>query len=83
MLNLMLIPSMANSEEVIMRASVTIDDGLYNKALELADPARGKVERFHEALKTFVRVQLAKRLAKAGATMPEMPDVSRRRPAVT
>lgn len=83
MLNLMLISSMANSEEVIMRASVTIDDGLYNKALELADPARGKVERFHEALKTFVRVQLAKRLAKEGATMPEMPDVSRRRPAVT
>lgn len=65
-----------------MRATVTIDDELYNKALELADPAMDTAELFREALETFVRVQLAKRLAESGATMPEMPDVPRRRPGI-
>lgn len=63
-----------------MKTTVTIDDDLYNKALELADPAMDKADLFHEALKIFVRVRLAKRLSAAGASMPEMPDVPRRRP---
>ncbi|OZB57766.1 MAG: DUF2191 domain-containing protein, partial [Thiomonas sp. 13-66-29] len=55
-----------------MRTTVTIDDALYEKALEVADPAMDKADLFREAIKTFVRVQAAKRLAALGATMPEM-----------
>ena len=62
-----------------MRTTVTIDDGLYEKALEVADPNMDKSDLFKEAIKTFVRVQAAKRLAALGGTMPEMEDVPRRR----
>lgn len=62
-----------------MRTTVTIDDDLYEKALEVADPAMDKADLFREAIKTFVRVQAAKRLAALGATMPEMRDVPRQR----
>ncbi len=62
-----------------MRTTVTIDDELYNKALEVADPAMDKADLFREAIKTFVRVRAAQRLAALGATMPEMSDVPRRR----
>jgi len=63
-----------------MRTTVTIDDELYNKALEVADPSMDKADLFREAIKTFVRVRAAKRLASLGASMPEMPEVPRRRP---
>jgi len=62
-----------------MRTTVIIDDDLYNKALEMADPAMDKADLFREAVKTFVRVQVAKRLAALGSATPEMPDVPRRR----
>lgn len=62
-----------------MRTTVTIDDDLYEKALEVSDPSMDKADLFREAIKTFVRVQAAKRLASLGATMPEMEDVPRRR----
>lgn len=61
-----------------MRTTVTIDDELYNKALEMADPAMDKADLFREAIKTFVRVQAARRLAALGGAMPDMPDVPRR-----
>ncbi len=64
-----------------MRTTVTIDDDLYNEALQVADPAMDKADLFREAIKTFVRVQAAKRLAALGATTPKMPDVPRRRGA--
>jgi hypothetical protein len=38
-----------------------------------------KADLFREAIKTFVRVQAAKRLAALGTTMPEMQDAPRRR----
>ncbi len=63
-----------------MRTTVTIDDELYEKALEVADPAMDKAEIFREAIKTFVRVQAAKRLAALGGTMPEIREIPRRRP---
>ncbi|GAC1407707.1 MAG: type II toxin-antitoxin system VapB family antitoxin [Burkholderiaceae bacterium] len=63
-----------------MRTTVTIEDELYNKALEVADPAMDKAELFREAIKTFVRVQSGKRLAALGSAAPEMLDVPRRRP---
>lgn len=62
-----------------MRTTVTIDDLLYEKALEVADPAMDKADIFREAMKTFVRVQAAKRLAALGGSMPDVPDIPRRR----
>ena len=62
-----------------MRTTVTIDDALYAKALEVADTNMDKSDIFREAIKTFVRVQTAKRLAALGGTMPEIQDVPRRR----
>lgn len=55
------------------------DDELYRKALELADPGMDKADLFREAIKTFVRVHAAKRLAALGGSMPEMAEVPRRR----
>ncbi|MDZ7783947.1 MAG: type II toxin-antitoxin system VapB family antitoxin [Halioglobus sp.] len=62
-----------------MRTTLTIDDELYEKALELADPGMNKAELFREAINTFVRVQAAKRLAALGGSAPDMRDISRRR----
>jgi Arc/MetJ family transcription regulator len=62
-----------------MRTTVTIDDALYQKALEMADPDMDKTEIFREAMKTFVRIQAAKRLAALGGTLPEMADIPRER----
>ncbi len=62
-----------------MRTTVTIDDALYEKALEVADPSMDKADLFREAIKTFVRVQAAKRLAALGSTMPQMQEIPRRR----
>jgi len=60
---------------------VTIDDELYRRALEVADPGIDKAELFREAMKVFVRVQAAKRLAALGGKAPRMKAVPRRRPA--
>lgn len=62
-----------------MRTTVTIDDALYERALEVADPGMDKADLFREAIKTFVRVQAAKRLASLGAAMPQMQEIPRRR----
>lgn len=64
-----------------MRTTVTIDDELYQKALELADPDMDKNDLFREAVKVFVRVQAGKRLAALGGKAPMIEDVPRRRPA--
>jgi|TARA_R110000824_G_scaffold40490_4_gene121400 Arc/MetJ family transcription regulator len=63
-----------------MRITITIDDALYEKALELAEPGLcTPSEIFQEAMKTYVRVQTARRLIALGGTAPEMPDTFRRR----
>jgi hypothetical protein len=62
-----------------MRTTVTIDDTLYEKALEMADPGMDKSDLFREAIKTFVRVNAAKRLAALGGATPDIQDVPRRR----
>ena len=62
-----------------MRTTVTIDDDLFKRALEVADPDMDKADLFREAMKTFVRVRSAKRLAALGAAAPEMEDIPRRR----
>jgi Arc/MetJ family transcription regulator len=62
-----------------VRTTITIDDALYRRALELADPAMDKADVFREAMNTFVRVQAGKRLAALGGRAPSMPAVPRRR----
>lgn len=62
-----------------MRTTVTIDDVLYAQALEMADPGMDKTDIFREAMKTFVRVQAAKRLASLGGSSPEMQSIPRHR----
>lgn len=61
-----------------MRTTVTIDDALYQQALALADANMEKSDLFKEAIKTFVRIQAAKRLAALSGTMPDMQDIPRR-----
>jgi Arc/MetJ family transcription regulator len=61
-----------------MRTTVTIDDALYERALEVADPGMDKADLFREAIETFVRVQAARRLAALGGAMPDMPEIPRR-----
>ncbi|MDP1647819.1 MAG: type II toxin-antitoxin system VapB family antitoxin [Rubrivivax sp.] len=63
-----------------MRTTVTIDDELYQRALEVAEPGMDKADLFREAMKVFVRVQAGKKLAALGGTLPDMKDISRRRP---
>ncbi len=62
-----------------MRTTVSIDDALFENALEMADPGMDKADIFREAIKTFVRVQAARRLAALGGTMPKIKDIPRRR----
>ncbi len=62
-----------------MRTTVTIEDTLYEQALEVADTGMDKAELFREAIRTFIRVQSGRRLAALGGQAPEMPDVPRRR----
>ena len=62
-----------------MRTTITIDDELYRKALEVADPGTDKADLVREAMRVFVRVQSAKRLAALGAAAPDMKDIPRRR----
>ena len=66
-----------------MRTTVSIDDVLYQQALDLADPGMDKNELFREAISTFVRVQAAKRLAALGGSSPGMPDIPRARETQT
>ncbi|GAC1033981.1 type II toxin-antitoxin system VapB family antitoxin [Pseudomonas sp. No.21] len=62
-----------------MRITVTLDDTLYQQALEMADPDMDEADIFHEVVRTFVRVQAGKRLAALGSKAPEMQDVPRHR----
>lgn len=64
-----------------MRTTVTIDDALYQSALDVAEPGMDKGDLFREAMKVFVRVQAGKRLAALGGKAPAMKSVPRRRPA--
>jgi Arc/MetJ family transcription regulator len=62
-----------------MRTTVTIDDELYEQALAMARPDMNKADLFREAIKTFVNVQAAKRLAALGGCGSDMRDIPRRR----
>ena len=62
-----------------MRTTVTIDDALYEKALEMADTNMDKADIFREAMKAFIRIQAAKRLDALGGSQPAMKAIPRRR----
>ncbi len=66
---------------MLLRTTVTIDDELYSRALEIADPEMDKADLFREAMKVFIRVQAGKRLAALGGRTPNMKMIPRRRPA--
>jgi Arc/MetJ family transcription regulator len=65
-----------------MRTTITIDDELFRKAVEVADPGMDKAEIVREAMRVFVRIQSGKRLAALGGAAPRMPDIPRRRTVV-
>jgi len=64
-----------------VRTTVTIDDDLYRRALDVADPGMDKADLFREAIKVFVRVQAGKRLSALGGKEPGMRMIPRRRPS--
>jgi Arc/MetJ family transcription regulator len=68
-------------EDLLLRTTITIDDELYQRALDVADPEMDKADLFREAMRVFVRVQAAKRLAALGGQAPKMKMIPRRRPA--
>jgi Arc/MetJ family transcription regulator len=69
------------TKKLRMRTTVSIDDELYQRALDVADPGMDKADLFREAIKVFVRVQAGKRLGALGGKAPGMKGVPRRRPA--
>lgn len=78
MLNLML-KYINSDEEITMRTTVTIDDDLYQRGLELADPEMDKANLFREAMNVFIRVQIGKRLSALGGKAPDMKSIPRRK----
>lgn len=62
-----------------MRVTVTIDDDLYAKALELAEPGMEPSELLREAVETFVRLNTAKRLIALGGTAEDLDSIPRRK----
>jgi Arc/MetJ family transcription regulator len=62
-----------------MRTTVTIDDELFKKAMEMAEPGIDKADLIREAVKTYVRVRSAARLAALGGTAPTLSDIPRRK----
>ena len=66
-----------------MRTTITIDDELFEKALGLAEPGQDKNDLVRECVRTFVRVQAARRLAALGGEVPEMRLPPRRREKAT
>ncbi len=65
-----------------MHTTITIDDALYQRALELSDPQMDQADVLREAVMTYVRVQTGKRLSALGGSAPNMQDVPRDRQTV-
>ena len=64
-----------------MRTTVSFDDTLYQQALAFMSPEQDKSELFREAVRTFIRVRSAERLAALGGAASDMADVPRGRGA--
>jgi hypothetical protein len=75
----MLLCIIIDAHEDPVRTTVTIDDELYQRALDVADPGMDQADLFREAMKVFVRVQAGKRLSALGGKSPKMKSIPRRR----
>ncbi len=67
-----------SDKEVLMRATVTLDDDLILKAQQ----ATGVTERtalLREGLKALIHLEAARKLAALGGTMPNLRPIPRRR----
>jgi hypothetical protein len=65
-----------------MRTTITLDEELYESAVKAADPGMDKADFIREAMKVFVWVQAAKRLAALGGGAAAMKDIPRRGPTI-
>ena len=63
-----------------MRTTLTIDDDLYNKAVELTG-MKEKSLLFREGLKALIELESARRLAALGGSEPKLEAGPRRRSA--
>jgi Arc/MetJ family transcription regulator len=63
-----------------MRTTLTIDDDLYAKAVELTG-MHEKSALLRECLKALIERESARRLARLGGTQPELNPISRRQPS--
>ncbi|OXI83114.1 DUF2191 domain-containing protein [Burkholderia sp. AU31652] len=63
-----------------MRLTVTIDDDLFAKAVQMTGPGGNEADLLREVINTLVRTQAARRLAALGGTWSGMADIPRRRP---
>ena len=61
-----------------MKITVTIEDALYEKALEFADPAMDDSDVISEAIKTFIRMKAFKRLIALEGSLPQMQEIAHR-----
>ena len=61
-----------------MKITLTIEDALYEKALEFADPAMDHSDVIREAIQTFIRVKASKRLIALGGSLPQIQEIPRR-----
>ena len=62
-----------------MRTTLTIDDELFAKAVQLAEPGIEKSELLRECVKAFIQREAARRLAAMGGQAPDVELVPRRR----
>jgi metal-responsive CopG/Arc/MetJ family transcriptional regulator len=58
-----------------MKILVSIEDALYEKALEFADPDMDDSDLIREAIKTFIRMKASKRLIAWGGSLPQMQEI--------
>lgn len=65
--------------ELQMRTTLALDDDLVRIAQEFTGVSE-KTALVREALKALIERESARRLASLGGTMPQLEDVSRRKP---
>lgn len=66
--------------EAMMRTTVTLDDELVERAMELTGISE-KSALLRDGLETLIRVESARRLAALGGSDPKATSPHRRRPA--
>lgn len=62
-----------------MRTTVTLDDELYQKAVEMSDHTLEGARLIEEAVRSYVRTMAARRLRRLAGAAPEMQTIARRR----